>query len=167
MFKVLIKGIVLIILGILCSNCASMPSIPLKSETANQTNYERFSEGISTKKDVQTILGEPNFITEDVMGPGIEVWVYHGRNNQLQFAFNQRGILTYKALMSFTTGHVSMKQSNKCIAGSESGGVICGKSAAIVDRQRGGMVCEQHASVPSKSSKPIQQKPINSNPYDK
>jgi hypothetical protein len=96
MFGVLIKAIVLIILGILCSNCAS---IPLTTETANETNYERFSEGISTKQDVQAILGEPNLTTEGVMGPGVKVWAYHGGNNQLQFAFNQKGILTYKALI--------------------------------------------------------------------
>ncbi len=150
MLGIFIRGIALIILGILCSNCAS---IPLTSGTANETNYERFSEGVSTKHDIQAILGKPDLTIEGVMGPGVKVWAYHSGNNQLQFAFNQRGILTYKALISYTNGHVSMKQSNKCIAGSESGSEICGKFATISDRQRGGMVCEQHASSPGKSSK--------------
>ena len=145
MFIFFRKYMVFVIAAMLIGACAAPPS--LKSGQADSTySYDdRIREGISTKQDVRAIFGEPTLVSQGTMGPDFVVWVYQGSNNQLQFAFNQRGIVTYKCLMSSTPGQVSMRKSNQCIAGSESGGVICGQPAAIIDHQRGGMVCEKHA----------------------
>jgi hypothetical protein len=143
----------------LFSGCISAPLQSTKQTgVANQTNYEKFTEGISTKQDIRALLGEPNGISEGGWGAGIVQWTYRGYPNLLQFSFNQRGILTDKILRSYSYGHVATIRSNKCIAGLESGGVICGQPAYIWDFQRGGMVCEKHAPGKQVVTPPAQSK---------
>ena len=150
MSKLVIITVSLIFVVMLHSGCSSV----LLPSKINQTNYEMFTEGISTKQDVKAILGEAKYVSEGYMGPGIETWSYIWRWKALGFSFNQRGILTHKSLWINTNGHATTITTNKCIAGSETGGVICGQPAYIIDRQRGGNVCDEHA--PGKIQTPVQ-----------